>query len=320
MLTVIVIIGILAGLIVGATIAARIAVKRAIIVSDIKQLEMAIERYKSEVGEYPPDFSFCYDPVVGAQAQADVLRHCRKRWPRATAMTWADIEAACYGTPSPATALVFWLGGVKDPSGANEVIGFHDDPSNPFKAGKPRKSFYNFNDESGKARLSAAGFFPPGLEEPYVYFCSHTVNGNDEYGRVVGSGNSSTFLPAQYNSVTNSDSIAVPYLQDAVDPNNAANGLAWLLANVGDGALYSIDPTKVKRLWRNDGKYQIIAAGFDNRFSTTDNDGTTDVPPQRWRIVPDLSQATNWATSGIWVSQGDYDNITGFAAGELEDE
>ncbi len=324
MLTVIVIIGILAGLIVGATIAARTAVKRAIIVAEIGQLDMAIDRYKAEVGEYPPDFSFCYDsdPVIATKAWEDVRRHCRKRWPRGawnstTAVFAAQIETACggAGTPSPATALRFWLGGVWD---GTEATGFHEDPSNPFKDGKPRNSFYDFGDESGKSRISAVGFFPPGIEEPYVYFSTRTVNGRKEFGMPLVS--PAEFRPSQYTSLANSDSIAVPYLEDAVDPGNAANGLAWLLTNVDPRILFSTDATEVKRIWRNDGKYQIIAAGFDNRFSTTDTNAGTPVPPQLWRIVPDLAQATNWATSGIWVSQGDYDNITGFAQGELEDE
>lgn len=324
-LTVIVIIGILASLITGASIAVRTAVKRAIIVSEIKQLEIAVQMYKTEVGEYPPDFTFCYhaDPAVRDRAREEVLRHCRKRWPRVHGMTFPMIEAVCHGGPSPATALQFWLGGIRDPDGSDKLVGFSQDPSNPFKAGNPRKMFYKFGDDSNKSRLIGGMFFPPGIKEaPYVYFRSRKINdnGRDEYGMVVGSGPSAILEVSSHtlNTVAATAGVAVAYLEDAVGGNDATVKLEALLA-LSPTVLDSVDRNLVKRNWKGEGQYQILASGWDGTFSTEDLDGSVLVSPQRWRLVPDLSRDLNWPASGIWFSDGDFDNIASFASGELED-
>ena len=72
MLTVIAIIGILAALMSGAMVAVRARVQKAAISAEIKQLEMALEAYKTTYGEYPPD---------GTDATA-VRRHLAKAYPR----------------------------------------------------------------------------------------------------------------------------------------------------------------------------------------------------------------------------------------------
>ena len=82
MLTVIVIIGILAGLITGATIAARKGVLRGIIIADIKQVDMGLQRYKSEVGELPPDFAFCDLPARSTPAPRATAQSPSRQHPR----------------------------------------------------------------------------------------------------------------------------------------------------------------------------------------------------------------------------------------------
>jgi len=88
MLTVVIIIGILAGMMLVAFGAARTRARAATIKMEITQLQIALERYKMEYGDYPPDFVGCNhnintpnDPIRIFARQA-VLRHLRKRFPR----------------------------------------------------------------------------------------------------------------------------------------------------------------------------------------------------------------------------------------------
>ena len=105
MLTVIVIIGILAGLTLGATVVVRAMVRRSIVIADMKQLEMALQNYKSEFGELPPDFAFCDETSTrGDAARARVMRHLRKRFPKyrpASFATFVTAAAATAGACEP---------------------------------------------------------------------------------------------------------------------------------------------------------------------------------------------------------------------------
>jgi len=152
-LVVIVIIGILASLIIVGATAARNAARRAVIKTQIAQIEGALTRYQSKYGEFPPDFS----------DEAAVMRHVRKRWPKFTwpAKPYANEEerfnefcdmiqtSAGYNfnilkvadLPSDADtcefksrgahvgALAFWLGGILDNN--NMLNGFSADISDP---------------------------------------------------------------------------------------------------------------------------------------------------------------------------------------------
>ena len=148
LLVVIVIIGILASLIFVGAGAARNAARRAVIKTQIAQIEGALARYQSKYGEFPPDFS---------DYQA-VLRHVRKRWPKfdwggqpQTFETFCDMVQASAGynfniltkddLPKDADecefksrgahvgALAFWLGGILDQNGM--LNGFSADISDP---------------------------------------------------------------------------------------------------------------------------------------------------------------------------------------------
>lgn len=305
MLTVIVIIGILAGLITGATIAARKGVLRGIIIADIKQVDMGLQRYKSEVGELPPDFAFCDLPDDrGAAARARVVRHLRKAFPQMR-LAGADDEArfaafltllsSSVGTPvtagpaknqlNPSTALTFWLGGI--PDGSGKPKGFSTDPANPFKAGEPRSTpYYDFD----LKRLDGLQLMQPNIQPraPYVYFraIKNNQSGNFEYG---DANNNGPFTPFTYE--LSSDNSCVPYLENCVgvpasDPPNPA------------------DPAHT-RVWRSPESYQIIAPGLDGVFSTS---------------TPAAPTAFRYSTIGQNFTDGDFDNLTNFAASDLQSE
>lgn len=152
MLTVIVIIGILASLITAAAIRARTTARVAVIKAEINQIEMALDLYKKEVGEYPPDFASWYaNPTVSnTSAIKEIERHILKRFPQYDyqlrgsvwkAFVWdlahygqdssgnpvAAFPAAANPAPNtsdpnygaglqldPAAALAFWLGGLPE--------------------------------------------------------------------------------------------------------------------------------------------------------------------------------------------------------------
>ncbi len=316
MLTVIVIIGILAGLTVGGAIAARNAVRRGIVIADMKQMEMGLQKYKGEVGEFPPDFAFC-DELAGDRgkaARARVVSHLRKAFPKMRLSgTTTDDQFLAFLTTSgmavgqgdkelnPSTALTFWLGGMCDADGKPK--GFSQDPTNPFKrdsVGKltePRTTpYYDFDTERMKKNKSD----PPTLQlmqpkiqpaTPYVYFraVKNNVTGYFEYGDADGNG---VFAPFTYGSGTN---VCVPYLENAYDKTPV------LLKNP--------DPKLPARKWRTPETYQIVAAGLDGTFSTYDSP-----------VVLNDPRNFRFSLIGEKLTDGDYDNLASFAEGELENE
>jgi prepilin-type N-terminal cleavage/methylation domain-containing protein len=162
-LVVIAIIGILMGLLTMGIGQVRIKVKNMKMAAELKQLELAIQRVRDEMGggEYPPDGT---DPV-------DLQRWCRRAFPKAqftTAQTptyplvpYPNTTNCSYAPLiQPDTAMVFWLGGIRDPS-SGACMGFSSNQADPFdywaqKNGSPLcpsrvGPFYDFD----KSRLVA---------------------------------------------------------------------------------------------------------------------------------------------------------------------
>lgn len=160
LLVVIILIAILSGM---SVVVIRMAIgggKASAVQMQLHQVSMALDNYKTKVGEYPPDFS---DPVA-------VMRHIKKRWPRSDyGTTVADFNTFCSAiatktasiTGSTASqwdftrtvdtlitnpadnsvkiiqpevayvsALVLWLGGLPDNTGT--PAGFYLSPTDPF--------------------------------------------------------------------------------------------------------------------------------------------------------------------------------------------
>ncbi|GHT10936.1 hypothetical protein FACS1894170_03850 [Planctomycetales bacterium] len=153
LLVVIVIIGILATIITAAVAGAIRSAKQARIGMEMSTIATALEMYKTEFGEYPPDF---YDAIA-------LVRHVKKRWPRFELPAGTDVEQArairqamsnVYRSYSPASktrwtgnaninfnfmttpntsivALGLWLGGFPDDK-TSKFVGFSADPEAPF--------------------------------------------------------------------------------------------------------------------------------------------------------------------------------------------
>ena len=334
MLTVIVIIGILASLITAAVIHARAGVKVFTVRKEINDLQQALEAYKIKYGEYPPDFTFltAMNPNMRSIGQTAVVRHLRNAFPRymenypSDAAAWArfvtDIRqytfrlnarnyyldpdpfgdagvappAGMTAALDPASALLFWLGGLPEgkrlPNGqlsghtdfdAGEKwvpAGFNADKASPFKLGLPRtEPFFTFNAE----RLFALQPMPadPTLFGPLRYH-PPSIDREYVYFRARRDPVSGRF---EYGASLNATFFACAICGDCVP---------YMSGLTGDPAVPDTD-----RPWSDRQKFQIIAAGMDNQFGS----GTA------WR---DLA-------TGLGISNADFDNITSFADGKLED-
>ena len=186
LMIVIVILALLAGMIILGTRVAIKASKESAIRLQIEQLSMALDKYKNEIGEYPPDFT---DPIA-------VMRHVKKRWPRSPYGTsYADWLTFCeqvrtvtkgnwdlsrYGGNGPTYALVFWLGGLPDETG--KPSGFFLSPTDPLgiepttvdQREEPR---FDFAPDTIVTKAYAPAFVPKKGDMPIVYFLA---NGDDE--------------------------------------------------------------------------------------------------------------------------------------------
>ena len=151
LLTVVILIGFLAGMVAGTAPAVMRSVKTSAIRAEIQQLSMALEAYKAEFGEYPPD---------GTDSSA-VTKHIRRCYPDATSYS-------TYATVTPETALYIFLG-------PHNAV-----PSSPFSTANPTnktKGFFEFD----QGRLSNYKFVPSGCNTPYRYVKARGATGNKSY-------------------------------------------------------------------------------------------------------------------------------------------
>jgi len=157
LLTVTVIIGLLATMISAAAFFARITAREGALNKEIYELSAAVEAYRVQMGEYPPDGS---DPAAVKRHMLKAFRYMGQA---------PEVK--------PSTALVFWLGGVIDQNGI--PIGFSDsrnpfDPANKNRIGP----FYDFDPQ----RISGGAYYFTGLSTTegtsmYVYFRAEKGSG-----------------------------------------------------------------------------------------------------------------------------------------------
>lgn len=167
MLVVVVIIGILASLVTGAVSAARRKARIAAVAMEIKTIEGAVQAFKEKYRGYPPDFT---DPAA-------VKLFLARAYPRYTGDYVADLKAAGVDVSKmdPASALVFWLGGMPAAPGSKKLIGFSTNHRNPFDNSTSRtKPFFEFDPRRLKLDGDVLRYYPDtgggGDNTPYVYF------------------------------------------------------------------------------------------------------------------------------------------------------
>ena len=294
----VVIVAMLAGLTVIGTRVAMKKTKETTVKLQLEQLSMALEKYKNDFGEYPPDFAGHDD-----DKWEPVMRHVKKRWPRCTyEISQAGYEAFCtdaynqsgwnVGNFNPASALIFWLGGLPanpNPSTASEAkpSGFYISPSDPL----------------GVSGTTAQ------REEPRYTFAEGTIRdlddilanntkndiGIDDPAYVPGKTDNKPI--AYFNADVREDPAFNYDIQCLVD-----NDLYPKSFNFGGSLGVAMPYARNLGVWFEPERFQLIHPGQDGVFSDTKNEDTI-------RNVADLSTLT----------EGDSDNIVSFAEGATLD-
>lgn len=332
MLVVITIIGILAALVTGGTMAAMRRAKEAKIRMEMANFVLAIESYKQQFGEYPPDM----------RDSAAVLRHIKKRWPRFSlhAQTTTALRKAISQTyqknaynssisydaignfqPDQLGNLIFWLGGFPNQDGKFE--GFNADPEAPFGKiedtngnqttiiGNPNLTIGN-NDtlvftadnktvvelNFGKNVFLASGTVTSnGITGPFTFPFIGSSNGLPfVYFRGHANGGNGAYFDSQ-NTANNFHSY------NFSDSNISWDNSEW--SDLGRAAPYAkefaVSTSIVK--WLEPEKYQLVHPGLDNKFNT----GATGALIGDVRSIDDTN-----------LSLEDYDNITNFTETRLD--
>ncbi len=351
LLTVIVIIGILAGLITAAIIPAMRTAKVAVIQTDIDQLAMALEKYKQERGDYPPDFAGVNggadgDTDLQTNAQAAVLRHFRKAFPRYrpgasldcpppfqgiyNGLLWdinyasrpvdASGDVGAYSTGiyalaiplTPAAALVFMLGGPPAPEGSSPRLrGFSANPANPFAIGGSRlPSLYEFDETRIQVSYGADGV---PISWP-VFIPPHMPQ--------PSSGSMAPYVyfrPRNRDyALTNSSGRELPFFCQS-----AEQGICAPYADTATFASNGVDVNGVNR-WMEPRKFQIICAGLDGLFREPLGYPDDHDLPVEMDDVDDVFSTTPYNVrflngDAASIQPEEDDNITSFTQGKLED-
>jgi prepilin-type N-terminal cleavage/methylation domain-containing protein len=281
MLVVLAIIGVLAALLLPAVMYALVKAKTTAVAIELGQLASAIESYKNDKGDYPPNFR---DPNV-------VNRHIRKCYPKADPeYVKVFVNGACDEDAETfideGESLVFWLAMTDN------------DPRYPFLSyyqpatARPEspKKYYEFDETRLPAdfgRISGGSQNPPSYiakncqDTFYIYIDSRSYdrpsNEPDDLARFQAAGDA--FDRYAFAEVT---SVGVqPYWSETLVTNPPTNGK--------NRDIYKpMNPTT----------FQLICAGLDGEFGL--QSGDSDV-----RRFP----------TGVNYAEEDKDNITNFSGG-----
>lgn len=325
LMMVLIIVGLLVSLLTVAVSYAIKAANRTKIVTEISNLDMAMQNYKNQYTDYPP--SMAVSAAVASTTRSSLFeRALRQRFPRYTG-NYATLNAALTNTSTgwkvvmsssatpkpinldlldPAEAIVFWLAGLPTPVSAastssSRLFGFSPNPTNPFDMTTPQNSrqqpLFQF-DETRLTDVDGDGWleYAPAVTTnnklgvpPYVYFDSNSYTYND-------SSNNQYFAcyPGSGSSLAAGDVNASQPLS-----MSTASGAA-LLAELGfitpyATALYKTAdapaPAYVGNVksWWNPKKFQIISCGLDAEYGGSQYDPIPPIPPARVIISPAIN-------------------------------
>jgi prepilin-type N-terminal cleavage/methylation domain-containing protein len=284
MLVVIGIVAVLAALLLPAVMMAVNSARRAAQVLEVNQLSDAIEAYRKDKGDYPPNFR-----------DADAfVRHVRRCYPKIAPTELAFFITTNQGqyqfVPGRALdegeSLVFWLTGTRE------------DPRYPFGVTggqqSPFKKYYDFDER----RFGNEN----GTINNFVFPSFHAKYSKDTYYIYI---DSRSYLEcAQFTSL--GDSIdAYAYAEDSSVPENCVR--PYWSTNVADN-----NKTDLRQKFKpeNPTSFQIICAGLDGDFGWYDGTGARTPADANVKFFP---QGDNYKDE-------DNDNITNFSEGRLEDK
>jgi general secretion pathway protein G len=323
LMVVIVIVSVLLALLLPAIGFVRVKVNEARVISEISGLSSAITAFKSKYGVEPPSQMVIF--LSGSQSaqtgwynplNASYMATIRSIWPQfdftmgdATGGTggagtvfpayWnsAPVLQTINGSPAVAInsgeCLLFFLGGVMNAAGANQVpTGFAKNPRYPFapvSANANREGpFFEFTATDRIRDLDGNGMNEwydslPGQTNPYLYFSSYDGQGY-RVGELPGAG-SGTYL----------------FLHDVYRVSSTA---ATPPASPGTPASSPVAGSSQTLPGQKQQSFQIISPGYDGDYG---EGGVFN---------------TNLPNSGLTYSNGTpdkaaYDNLTNFNAGRL---
>ncbi len=325
LLVVILIIGVLMALLYPAVTSVMRKASNFRIATDISNLDMAINAYKAQYKDVPPDFT---DATVKPFDQTVAYRHIRKAFPRIDAAELVRM-ASFAPTISASEALVFWLGGLsKNPkqpfTGVGGPLIITGDATTPlaWRIQDRNQPLYDFAEErlsletSGSFVIGASYLPPAGNRTPYVYFDSRT------YGFTYTSGSNTLpgYASFSWTSPDGGVTVVVPYKSDIA--NTGFNPVA--------GSQDSILLDRAVHFANRD-TFQIISAGNDAEFGPryasagavlafADPNGNT-VPfftrfPSGGWFHPSYDAATPPPSSADVYQQGQDDNLANFSEGQ----
>jgi prepilin-type N-terminal cleavage/methylation domain-containing protein len=338
MLVVITIIGILASLGAVAAVRALTTARNHTIAMELSELEAACRSYKEKFGDFPPDFAGLdsSDATVRALVQQSILQHVSKAFGRYDPMRngpkspWEGLRQDVLSgwgvnldTLTPASALVFWLGGQPDwmvkSDGVTPILpgdalfnpakavkgpfrGFSANQSNPFDGSASRIApFFEF----APARVSFNN------TSPLWYWPSPAI-GN----MVTGAGAIVYFRPENGNytldggpvladlsnvkSQTIQQSATQPVMVWPAVDTRVSNFLGMSTYDSNKGTIYS---------WANPSVVQIFSAGLGKKYGVL-NPLPISKPKGNVLVYP----------TGENYAPDTYENITNFSGGTLQSQ
>lgn len=142
---------------------------------EMTQLVDALERFRAELGQYPP---------ASAESPESVKQFLAKAF-----LDYHGELPEKYTNLDTASSLVFWLGGMTDNDG--KMIGFSTVPTNPFDTTNKRRigPFFDFDPARLRNENGLSVCLPIGnssRSDPYVYFRPDSKGEYHGTGRIAG--------------------------------------------------------------------------------------------------------------------------------------
>ncbi len=362
LLMAIIIVGILAAILLVAISRGMRSAKQARTVTEIDQLQTACETYRTEHGPYPATLGEFVGETV-ANKQIRIMRHVAKAFPRYTGDYTANANAnfkndvalatqyvvlntsglvpgAQYNSVfagaagaglnvdnlDPAETLVFWLGGLPDPTSETKLAGFRADPSSPFVYPTARTTGFesdgttNVRDVSpqsqGQRTQRMFPFDPKRLVD-------YDQDGWFEYLPAGGTFESNTPPFVYFDSQTYLFAPAYPYPFTATGNSPTGQGRQADESLWGNVIPYFADPaTATSPKFVNSTKFQILSGGMGNSYSSQPIPSAAYISGgSPWYFVQTAAPAyPKYFPSGTNFSDADDDNLTNFARGPLSEE
>jgi len=252
-------IGLLTAAVMGAFSTGRLAVVRA----EISNLESAVAAFRAKFGIDPPSTIYLYESGTGSPSWATPVPAdggrsralIRKLWPQFNFALPRDFNGDGDSTDAlllnGAECLVFFLGGVRAPTGVG-VIGFSKNPANPFAGQSPGEvrdaPFFEFSPSRLASSPRNPGMYVyldplPGDPVPYLY-----VSSNDGRGYPAPASGSPTVPPVDMRMGP-----------DGSPLNAAPTSLLNVYRGQDASATSPGQPYKAQ-------SFQIICAGYDRFF------------------------------------------------------